>query len=132
MIKIIIFSIIGIYTLLSYQQHTVAMVISAEACGEGEQGMLAVANTIQNRMLLKGRTAYEVVTEPHQYSGYTAQNRLTLYNECKEIALPLSENIGQLQDITNGAIYFKRPEETRRKWHNILTVIIGNHEFYKE
>lgn len=127
---ILIISIL--YSSISYtQQEIVAIVISAEACGEREIGMYAVANTIQNRMILKEKTAYEIVTELHQYRGNTAQNRYKLFEECKDISLKLTSNIGKLEDITNGALYFKRPEEKRQIWHNILTVKIGNHEFYK-
>lgn len=77
--------------------------------------MLAVANTIQNRMALKNKTAYEIVTEPAQYKGIDSETRILRYSECKEITTKLAKNMGKLQDITDGA----------------FTVQIKNHEFFK-
>lgn len=112
-----------------YEQRTVAKVISAEACGEGAHGMLAVANTIQNRMERTGQTAFEVVTEPNQYHGLTSPTRDERYVECANIADNLSANIGKLQDLTDGAIYFNTCEP--KSYHGEFTVKIKQHCFYK-
>ena len=69
----------------------VSSVISAEACGEGEVGMYAVANVIANRSRKYNMTPYEVVRKTNQFFGYTASNREELYNQCGEISDKLSD-----------------------------------------
>lgn len=109
----------------------VASVISAEACGEGEIGMYAVANVIANRAKEYKMTPYEVVTQTNQFYGYTNPNREKLYNQCKEVSDRLTLNIMQLDDITNGALYFRTLKEKNQKWHLKFCIKIGNHLFYK-
>lgn len=113
-----------------YQKRIVATAISAEACGEGAHGMLAVASTIQNRVKRSGKSAYDIVTEPNQYHGHTARHRHKRYAECKDIANMLTDNIGHLQDITDGAIYFNDCKP--KSYHGKFTVKIGAHCFYQE
>ena len=48
----------------------VACVIMGEARGEGDIGQSLVADVIYTRMISRKLTAYEVVTQPHQFSGY--------------------------------------------------------------
>ena len=110
----------------------VAVTIAAEACGEGETGMQAVANTIQNRANSRNKTPEQIVTQKNQYYGATAANRHKLYSQCKAVADRLSKNIASLPDITGGAEYFLLPTEPVRRWHGDKTVKIGRHTFYKE
>ena len=49
----------------------------------------------------------------------------------KEISDRLTLNIMQLDDITNGALYFRTIKEKKQKWHLKFTIKIGNHLFYK-
>jgi spore germination cell wall hydrolase CwlJ-like protein len=111
----------------------VAEVISAEACSEGPHAMMGVASTIKNRMVARGLSAYEVVTEPKQYAGFTNVNREKIFSDarCSEPALLMAEHIEDMPDIVAGAIYFKTPDEKLRPWHKIKTVQIGKLEFYK-
>jgi hypothetical protein len=113
-------------------EEAVAITISAEASGEGYEGMYRVANTIANRAKLWHKTPYEIVSSKNQYYGYTAKNRIKLYKSVKKDADYLAKNIMTLKDKTNGAIYFRRPDEKMFKWCKIKTASYKNHIFYKE
>lgn len=125
--------IITIFVIILCKNETriVAEVISAEACGEGELGMYFVANTIANRSRLYDISPYKVVTQEYQYAGLNNVNKDELYRQCYQYSNKLSKNIMDFPDLTNGALYFKRPEEERKSWHKKLTIIYKNHEFYK-
>jgi len=112
----------------------VAAVIAAEACGEGEIGMRAVAHTIQNRAREWRKTPYQIVTAKNQYYGYTATNRDRLYAQCQQTADRLAMGIYTQtngHDITEGALYFLLPGERVRAWHGEKTVTIKKHTFYR-
>lgn len=109
----------------------VSSVICAEACGEGEVGMYAVANVIANRSRKYGMTPYEVVRQKNQFYGYTSPHREKLYEQCGEISDGLTKRIMELDDITKGALYFRRIGEKKRSWHRVMTLKLGNHIFYK-
>ena len=109
----------------------VSSVISAEACGEGEVGMYAVANVIANRSRKYNMTPYQVVSKKNQFYGHTADNREELYNQCGHISDKLTAKIMELDDITDGAIYFRKVGERKRSWHMKFTIKIGKHLFYK-
>lgn len=49
----------------------VARVISGECRGESKAGQRLVADVIHTRMLLRGLTSYEVVTQRKQFLGYS-------------------------------------------------------------
>ncbi len=40
-------------------------------------------------------------------------------------------HIFNIKDITGGAIYFRKADEPKRKWHKIHTATIKNHIFYR-
>jgi len=109
----------------------IAKTISAEACGEGYRGMYAVANVIKNRAIKYSISPYKVVIAKNQFYGYTATNREALFYQCQKEALYIAENLMFLPDITEGALYFRRENEKLQAWHNIKTVTIKNHIFYK-
>lgn len=115
----------------SSPQYIVASVIAAEACGEGERAMRAVANTIKNRAKQKDITPLEVVTAPSQYAGLHNKNKELRYQECKEVVDRLADTLMDLNDITKGALYFKTPDERLRPWHKELTLVVGKLEFYR-
>lgn len=112
---------------------SVAVVLAAEACSEGEQGIRAVAGTIRNRALRRGISVERVVSEKNQYYGYTAGNRHRLYAQCRAVADRIAAELraGTLQDITGGAEFFLLPGERVRSWHGKRTVRIGAHTFYR-
>ena len=112
-------------------QKTVAQVIACEACSENKIGMYLVANTIRNRAIKYNITPYKVVIQPNQYYGLNHPNKEVLYLQCKEFAEELARNIMDYPDLTDGALYFRQPNETKQTWHNIETIRYLNHIFYK-
>ncbi|MFA5049261.1 MAG: cell wall hydrolase [Patescibacteria group bacterium] len=116
----------------SFEEIEVAKVICAEACGEGEIGMQAVANVINNRAKLWNKSHYQIVIQQNQFFGYIANNKNKLYNQCKLYSLYIIDNIDNIDDITNGAIYFLKEGERKGEWIGEKTVTIGKHTFYKE
>ena len=115
------------------QEQIIAEVIAAEAGGEGERGLLAVACVIANRARAQGKTPYQIVTAKNQFYGLTAKNRIKLYHQVKLIADRLARDIMRLPDITGGALYFRTEKERLFPWTKPenKTVKIGNHIFYK-
>lgn len=112
-------------------QRIVAEVIAAEAGGESEIGMRAVACVIANRARAQHKTPYQIVTAKNQFYGLTAKNREKLYRQVKPIADKLAARIMSLPDITGGALYFRTARERVFPWCKIRTVKIGKHIFYK-
>ena len=84
----------------------IAKVIAAEACGEGFDGMVRVANVINNRAKAWHKSHYEIVTQPKQFFGYTARNKNKLYNQCHIEAGTIAYALvtGNLPDYTKRAI----------------------------
>lgn len=113
------------------QEQIIAEVIAAEAGGEGERGLRAVACVIANRSRAQHKTPYQIVTAKNQFYGYTAKNRHRLYLQVKPIADRLARDIMQLPDITGGALYFRTEKERLFPWCKIRTVQINHHIFYK-
>lgn len=109
----------------------VARVIAAEAAGEGEIGLRAVACVIANRARAQHKTPYQIVTARNQFYGLTAKNRKKLYRQVKPIADRLAAEIMSLPDITGGALYFRTAQERVFPWCKIRTVKIGKHIFYR-
>lgn len=111
----------------------VAVTLSAEAGGEGEAGMRAVASTMLNRSKAQGKSVHAVATAKNQYYGFTAKNRFARYREVKPIAdrIALELMAGTIKDTVNGGLYFRTAKEPRFKWCKVQTARIGKHIFYK-
>ena len=115
------------------KKREVAKVISAEACSEGKLGMWLVGNTILNRSKLWKKTPYEIVTQKNQYFGYTNPHKNQIYKDCENTANMITNKIynDTLEDFTNNAIYYLRPNERVRKWHSVKILQYKQHTFYK-
>ena len=109
----------------------IAEVIAAEACGEDEIGLRAVACVIANRAKAQGVSPYIVVTARNQFFGYTEKNRHKLYLQVKPIVDRLARSIMDLKDITGGALFFRRPDEKMFRWCRTETFRYKNHIFYR-
>ena len=109
----------------------VASVICAEAVGERYVGLYAVSNVVKNRANQYKISPYKVVTQKNQFYGYTNPNREKLYMQNKDYCDYLSKNLMKLDDITGGALYFRRVGEKKQSWHLKRTIKIKNHIFYK-
>lgn len=126
-----------------------AATILLEAESEPDQGKLAVAWVIKNRMEhAKTGSIHEVVLKPYQFScfnaDYAAQRKARLsgidpvqWAKCWEYAC--AAYWGLRRDQTNGAIFYLNPELTRRirptgdlpDWYDParVTYRAGKHEF---
>ena len=127
----------------SKYEQIVAEVIAGEGASEKEIGMRAIACVIQNRAGGKGHLYYDpanIVTARKQFSAYSDKDLMSRnYREVKPIADKLASEIGNLNDITNGANHYitKYLYDKRRGdptfWANKMQVtkIIGKHVFLK-
>lgn len=116
----------------------IAEALYFEARGEGREGMHAVANVIMNRAERRGRTPYQVITRPHQFSyikdvKYKQYDEVELHEEAKVIAARAMAGI--LPDITDGSTHYLNPKKLSRlpRWARQYeeTVVINDHVFYK-
>jgi N-acetylmuramoyl-L-alanine amidase len=129
-------------------QDTMARTIYGEARGEGQAGMIAVANVILNRFALWDKhphfghgTIESVCLAPWQFSCWNQNDPNSAliksvtfseptFAECLQIASDAL--IGGIDDNTNGATYYK-VIGTNASWSSGKSpcAIIGHHEFYK-
>ena len=124
--------------------NTVQQVVAGEGASEGEVGMQAIVNVIQNRLKNPrryGRTAKKVVTKKYAFSAYADKALMARnYKQVKPIADKLVANIGKLPDITGGADHYMTKAMYNKKMQNPnswvqkmeVTKTIGNHVFMKE
>lgn len=121
----------------------IARTVWGEARGEGAEGMVAVANVIQNRVKAGawyGATYEEVCKKPKQFSCWNTNdpnyNKILNVTEADgdfEIAMMIARAVvdGDLKDITNGATHY-HARSIYPSWASSLkqTAQIGNHIFY--
>lgn len=133
--------LIALFTLtnqLHANDHIVALTILAEARGEGEDGMAAVACVISQRANERGMTPEAVCLQRKQFScwnGKTVDDLATLL-DCSQAkyALWLEKNINKLNRANIGnanhyhANYIKAPYWARGQ---TPVAIIGRHLFYR-
>ena len=105
----------------------VAYVIMGESRGEPLLGQSMVADVVHSRMLQRGLTAYEVVTEPHQFAGYydgeVTDHVWKLVRKLKlgiDIIPDASFCQFRAYKLTNIPTWAKEP------------VVVGNHIFFTE
>lgn len=114
--------------------------IIAEALGEGDAGMTAVAYTIINRSNKRGLTPLEVVKQKSQYTGYSnpgsSVKRAMSDPNVRARVEAIWNNVttGAVPDPTNGGEYF-HTTSISPGWSKGVnkngTTTIGNHVFYK-
>ncbi len=128
----------------------VAATLWGEARGEGEKGMIAVANVIRNRAENKGISAKEVVLKPKQFSVWNntdvdsvLNNIKAMYKKnpssadskmwdlAKKITNDYVKNEGS--DITKGSQFYHTTSITPKwNWDKLeYTTTIGSHKFYR-
>lgn len=127
------------------QTQVVAAVIIAEAGGEGEVGMRAVASVIQNRITAH-KNAFGVVSKPYQFSclndvivkkDSTFQAVIDKAAKHKRwaYALELANliNMKKVEDNTGGSTHY-HTAAVHPSWDAKMTFKkkIGNHLFFKE
>jgi len=129
----------------TYQEKVVAAVLMGEAWGEGERGMTAVAEVINQRSKDQGKTPLQVVThrvgKVHAFSCLNGTNADKLvrkfqkeeaYQTALKVAHVACAMPEKLPGITRKATHFTRTSE--RPWwakNQKAVVVIGNHSFYR-
>lgn len=124
----------------TYGQKVVAAVLLAEARGEGESGMMAVAEVIRHRADQRGVSLLAVM-RPGAFSslnGTTHEKLLhkferhPLFPEALHIARLAYNDPEQLGNRTHSATHFTHKDE-RPYWSEDHTpvAVIGNHAFYR-
>lgn len=105
----------------------IASTVYAEARGEGERGMRAVAHVIYNRAKEKGISPCIVVRQPKQFARGAPKPKDKMWQIAKRISI----NPGV--DVTKGATYFHNLT-VRPYWIRSLKVSYtwGNHIFYRK
>jgi spore germination cell wall hydrolase CwlJ-like protein len=123
--------------------------VVAEALGEGEEGMQAVLNVINNRAAKNNTTPFDEVAKPAQFSAFSSDNkiyqRVRDYLRGKKIELTPDEKkavefvknmvTNGTKDITGGATHYANiKDSTDRSWFDKIpkTGKIGRHTFFKE
>jgi spore germination cell wall hydrolase CwlJ-like protein len=94
-----------------------ALTMWRENRGHGREGMQSVANVILNRAAKHSATVYAECVRPMQFSSITARGdaALTVWPGEGDVAWPVALELaqaasdGQLEDITNGALYYYAP-----------------------
>lgn len=124
----------------TYGQKVVAAVLLAEARGEGDRGMIAVAEVIRRRADQKGVSPLGVV-RPGAFSSLngTSQDRLLrrfenhpLFVKAVEIARVMYNEPEHLGNLTQSATHFTHKNE-KPYWSigRSPVAVIGNHAFYR-
>lgn len=124
----------------TYGQKVVAAVLLAEARGEGETGMVAVAEVIRRRADQKGISPLLVV-KPGAFSSLNGKTHdqivrqfehHPMFPQALRIARTLYNEPEKLRNITKGATHFTHKAETPY-WavNQTPVVVIGNHAFYR-
>jgi len=129
----ILFSFLYIGIANASDQKTIAMVIAAEGCGENSTGLYAIASVIMNRSIQWHKTPLQIVTSKNAFYGLNAINRHRLYRQCESDSNKLAALVldGSLDDITNGALYFRQPREPIYSWHKVKVWEWKGHVFYR-
>ena len=143
---------VGVYLLLAlpalaqtYQEKVVAAVLMGEAWGEGERGMIAVAEVINQRSKDQGKTPLQVVmhrvgrTPAFSCLNGTTSDKLvqkfkreSAYQTALQVARVACQTPEKLPGLTRRATHFTRTKE--RPWwakNQKPVVVIGNHSFYR-
>lgn len=125
---------------------TLARTIWGEARGEGEQGMMAVACVVLNRVKTPcwwGRDIDGVCSAKWQFScwndGDPNQHKLLTVTTADPVfadacAIADEAAAGKLDDITNGATHYivtNMPNPPRWSVGRTPCAVIGKHSFYK-
>jgi len=124
----------------TYGQQVLAAVLMAEARGEGEMGMRAVAEVVRRRADVNGTSPLGVL-RPGAFTSLNGTSHKALirkhrnhplFGKALEIARITYNDPERLGNRTRGATHFTHKEE-RPYWaegHRPVAVI-GNHAFYR-
>ena len=129
----------AVSTAVCAENRLVAAVIIAEAGGEGDTGMSAVAEVIQTRSIKSGASATAVVSAPKQFSCLNSGTNGFIDAKSKHpkwgLALKLSslvESRSLQTSYSKGATHFL-VTGTKAKWaaKSKRVAVVGKTSFYK-
>ena len=122
---------------LTRETKVIAITILAEARGEGQGGMYAVAAVIAQRAFERKRTPTESCLKPYQFSCWNGKALKSLEHLLKvpqaKYAIALAKNIKLLSRDFVGFANHYHNNKVSPKWAkgNKPVKVIGNHLFYK-
>ena len=123
---------------LTRETKIIAITILAEARGEGQGGMYAVAAVIAQRAFERKRTPTEICLKPYQFSCWNGKTLKSLEHLLKvpqgKYALALAKNIKLLsRDFVGFANHYHNNKIKLPYWAKgeKSVKVIGNHIFYK-
>ena len=123
---------------LTRETKIIAITILAEARGEGQGGMYAVAAVIAQRAFERGRTPTEICLKPYQFSCWNGKKLKSLEHLLKvpqaQYAIALAKNIKLLsRDFVGYANHYHNNKIKKPYWAKGKKSVktIGNHIFYK-
>ena len=122
---------------LTRETKVIAITILAEARGEGQGGMYAVAAVIAQRAFERKRTPTEICLKPYQLSCWNGKALKSLEHLLKvpqaKYAIALAKNIKLLSRDFVGFANHYHNNKVSPKWAkgNKPVKVIGNHLFYK-
>jgi N12 class adenine-specific DNA methylase len=123
---------------MSRDRDDIINTIIAEAGGEGDAGMAAVASVIRNRAAERGLDPASVVRQPKQFAGYENPGRDAVKAmqdpAMRERAARIYDQVtgGEIDDPTGGADHY-HANSVSPSWSKTMpeTAQIGNHLFYR-
>lgn len=113
--------------------------VIAEAAGEGDDGMAAVASVIRNRADKRGKSLADIVREPKQFTGYEAPGpdavKAMQDPQMRARAASIVDRVlaGELPDVTGGADHY-HADYVQPDWASKMpqTAKVGRHIFYRD
>jgi spore germination cell wall hydrolase CwlJ-like protein len=138
----------SIYSPDPWERQIVAACLILEASNQGEKGMSAVANVINNRAGGNPRSIYKEVKKPYAFSalnsastgktgrkGYAGHVTRASNDSNWKMALEITDRMytGTLPDGTRGATHYTQVHEYKSWMKPMqLTVVIGKHKFLRK
>lgn len=136
------------YTPDPWERQIVAACLILEASDQGEQGMTAVANVMQNRAGGNPQQVFKEVKRPYAFSslngattgktgnrGFAGHVTRASRDPNWRLALSITDRLyaGNLTDLTKGATHFSLKGEYVSWMRSMqLTAIIGKHKFLRQ
>ena len=124
---------------LNREEKIIAITILAEARGEGEKGMYAVAAVIAQRAFERKRTPSEICLKPYQFSCWNGYKKVKDLEHLLKVpqakyAILIAKNIKLLsREFVGYANHYHNNKIKKTYWAKGKkpVKVIGNHIFYK-
>jgi len=124
---------------LNREEKIIAITILAEARGEGEKGMYAVAAVIAQRAFERKRTPSEICLKPYQFSCWNGYKKVKDLEHLLKVpqakyAILIAKNIKLLsREFVGYANHYHNNKIKKPYWAKGKkpVKVIGNHIFYK-